>query len=112
MTACNGEGVTLRKRRRLSIDAVGRPTHTAARNQGPQVIRHIVFFSAAEKGSIDVIRQGLSRLADIGEAQHFEVLPNLKVDLFNRDVDLVVYAEFADEAALSRYKAHPIYSEV
>lgn len=112
MPACNGEGVTLRKRRRLPIDAVRRPTHTAARNQGPHVIRHIVFFSAAEKGSIDVIRQGLSRLADIGEAQHFEVLPNLKVDPFNRDVDLVVYAEFADEAALSRYKAHPIYSEV
>jgi hypothetical protein len=76
------------------------------------LIRHIVFFSAAEHHSVDMIRQGLARLADIGEAQHFEVLPNLKVDPFNRDVDVVVYAEFADEAALGRYKAHPIYAEV
>jgi len=76
------------------------------------LIRHIVFFSAAKDGSVERIREGLTRLADIGEAQRFEVLPNLKVDPFNRDVDLVVYAEFADEAALERYKAHPIYAEV
>lgn len=76
------------------------------------MIRHIVFFSAAEQGSVDVIRQGLSRLADIGEARHFEVLLNLKVDPFNHDVDVVVYAEFADEAALGRYKSHPIYAQV
>ena len=27
------------------------------------------------------------------------------------EIDIVVYAEFADQAALSAYKAHPIYAE-
>ena len=76
------------------------------------MIRHIVFFSAARHASIEQIREGLIRLADIGEAQRFEVQPNLKVDPFNSDVDLVVYAECADEAALARYKAHPIYTKI
>lgn len=76
------------------------------------MIRHIVFFSAAGHSDAASIQRGLLRLADIGEARHFEVLPNLKVDPFNRDVDVVVYAEFEDDAALRRYKAHPLYAEV
>ena len=34
-----------------------------------------------------------------------------KVDQIGNDVDVVVYAEFADEAALAAYKAHPTYAE-
>ena len=39
------------------------------------------------------------------------MVQNAKVDQFGNDVDVVVYAEFADEAALAAYKAHPIYAE-
>jgi quinol monooxygenase YgiN len=36
---------------------------------------------------------------------------NTKVDLFSNAIDVVVYAEFEDEAALAAYKAHPTYAE-
>ncbi|TIV05793.1 MAG: Dabb family protein, partial [Mesorhizobium sp.] len=36
---------------------------------------------------------------------------NTKVDLFSNAIDVVVYAEFEDEAALAAYKAHPIYAD-
>jgi len=38
---------------------------------------------------------------------HFEVTENTKVDLNANDVDVVVYAEFADQAALGACRAHP-----
>jgi quinol monooxygenase YgiN len=51
-------------------------------------------------------------LADIPHARHFEVGRNLQSDAINGTrVDLVVYAEFEDEAALAAYKAHPVYAE-
>jgi len=34
---------------------------------------------------------------------------NTKVDPLGNEIDVVVYAEFADEAALAAYKAHPTY---
>ncbi|MET4128844.1 Dabb family protein [Roseovarius sp. MBR-6] len=76
------------------------------------MIRHIVFFSAANPEDVDRIREGLMMLADIPHARHFEVGRNLQSDaIAGARVDLVVYAEFADEAALAAYKAHPIYAE-
>jgi len=76
------------------------------------MIRHIVFFSAADPEDVERIREGLMMLADIPHVRHFEVGRNLQSDAISGDrVDLVVYAEFTDEAALAAYKAHPIYAE-
>jgi len=73
------------------------------------MIRHIVFFSAADPEDVERIREGLMMLADIPHSSHFEVGRNLQSDTISADrVDLVVYAEFTDEAALAAYKAPPI----
>ncbi|MBC7133671.1 MAG: Dabb family protein [Roseovarius sp.] len=75
------------------------------------MIRHIVFFSAADPKDVARIRDGLMMLADIPHARHFEVGRNLQSDpITGARVDLVVYAEFEDEAALAAYKAHPTYA--
>lgn len=74
------------------------------------MIRHIVFFSAACADDVDAIRDGLMMLRDIPHSLHFEVGRNLQTDRINgTQIDLVVYAEFTDEAALEAYKADPIY---
>ncbi len=74
------------------------------------MIRHIVFFSAAKPDDVDTIREGLMMLKAIPEARHFEVGRNIRSDTISGPkVDLVVYAEFADEEALAAYKANPIY---
>lgn len=76
------------------------------------MIRHIVFFSAADPQDIERIREGLMMLAEIPHSSHFEVGRNLQSDSIpGTRVDLVVYGEFADEAALAAYKAHPIYAD-
>ena len=74
------------------------------------MIRHIVFFSAANAKDIEAIRDGLMMLKEIPDAQHFEVGKNLRSDtITGPQIDVVVYAEFTDEAALAAYKANPIY---
>ena len=75
------------------------------------MIRHIVFFTARDRADLGRIVEGLELLGQIPHSEHFEVVRNSKVDQFGNDVDVVVYAEFADEAALAAYKAHPIYAE-
>jgi hypothetical protein len=75
------------------------------------LIRHIVFFSVKEGQDIAAVRAGLERLGTIPYSDLFEVLENTKVDPLGNQIDLVVYAEFADEAALAAYKAHPTYDE-
>ncbi len=75
------------------------------------MIRHIVLFTAKRPEDIDAICNGLELLGTIPHSQVFEVTPNSKVDLFDNEVDVVVYAEFEDEAALAAYKAHPTYAE-
>ena len=75
------------------------------------MIRHIVFFSAADPKDVEAIRDGLMMLKDIPDAQHFEVGQNLHQDTISGpQIDVVVYAEFADEAALDAYKSNPIYA--
>jgi hypothetical protein len=76
------------------------------------VIRHIVFFTARDPKDLGEIVEGLERLGTIPHALHFEVSRNAKVDQIGNDVDVVVYIEFEDEAALAAYKAHPTYAEV
>lgn len=75
------------------------------------LIRHIVFFTAKSDDNLDAICEGLSLLGTIPHSSHFEVSRNSKVDQISNEVDVVVYAEFADAAALAAYKAHPTYAE-
>lgn len=75
------------------------------------MIRHIVFFSAKRREDVEAIRARLSRLGAIPHCSRFEVSLNTKVDPLSDEVDVVVYAEFADSAALAAYKSDPIYAE-
>jgi len=76
-------------------------------DQELNVIRHIVFFAARDREDLPEIIEGLKPLGSIPHVDHFEVTENTKVDLNANDVDVVVYAEFADQAALGAYRAHP-----
>jgi quinol monooxygenase YgiN len=72
------------------------------------VIRHIVFFTVPEE-HLEEVRAGLSILAGIPHARLLEIGTNVKTDQLGTEIDLVVYGEFDDEAALAAYKAHPDY---
>ena len=73
------------------------------------MIRHIVFFSARRKEDVEAVRDGLMALGKIPHSSLFEVTLNTKVDPLSDAIDVVVYAEFEDDAALAAYKAHPLY---
>ncbi|GAA6150387.1 MAG: Dabb family protein [Pseudomonadota bacterium] len=75
------------------------------------MIRHFVFFTAQDADNIDTVRKGLQILTQIPHAQHLEIALNRKSDPASKEVDVVVYGEFADDAALAAYKAHEIYAE-
>ena len=75
------------------------------------IIRHVVFFSAKDPRDIDQIVDGLSMLSAIPSVKHFEVSRNRNEDRFANDVDVIVYAEFEDDAALKAYRAHQIYQD-
>lgn len=75
------------------------------------MIRHIVFFSARAGEDVDAVKSGLELLGSIPYSSVFEVSLNTKVDPLCGAVDVVVYAEFADQAALAAYKSHPVYAE-
>lgn len=74
-------------------------------------IRHVVFFSAIDRADVKRIVDGLSLLQKIPHARTFEVVENNRVDALSSEVDVVVYAEFENDAALQAYKAHPIYQQ-
>jgi len=74
-------------------------------------IRHVVFFNARDPADLPRIVEGLWRLGEIPHSTLFEVRQNTRHDTLSGEVDVVVYAEFADQAALAAYKAHPIYAE-
>ncbi len=74
-------------------------------------IRHIVFFSARDKADIQAIVDGLSELGKIPHSRTFEVRRNTQSDALSSEVDVVVYAEFANASDMAAYKAHPIYEE-
>ena len=75
------------------------------------MIRHIVFFTARDPADLPQIIEGLKLLGTIPHVRHFEVAENARVDQIGNEVDVVVYGEFDDEAALAAYKAHPTYAE-
>ena len=72
-------------------------------------IRHVVFFSAKDRADVPRIVEGLWRLADIPHSEVFEVRQNTRDDALSAEVDVVVYAEFKNQDALTAYKAHPLY---
>ncbi|MBZ9704065.1 MULTISPECIES: Dabb family protein [unclassified Mesorhizobium] len=75
------------------------------------MIRHIVFFSARRGEDVEAVRSGLLALGGIPHSSLFEVTLNTKVDPLSDEIDVVVYAEFTDAAALAAYKAHPLYAQ-
>ncbi|SMC95552.1 Dabb family protein [Primorskyibacter flagellatus] len=75
------------------------------------MIRHFVFFTAQHDGNIEPIRKGLQILKRIPHAQRLEIALNRKSEPTSREVDVVVYGEFADDDALTAYKAHEFYAE-
>jgi quinol monooxygenase YgiN len=74
------------------------------------MIRHIVFFTATPE-NVEAVRAGLSLLTANPHASVLEIGTNVKTDQWGTEIDLVVYGEFVDEAALAAYKAHPIYQQ-
>ena len=75
------------------------------------MIRHIVMFNAKDKADIDAIYQGLKMLEGIEGDWLLNVTKNEKIDQIENEIDVVVYGEFPDNAALVAYKAHPTYEE-
>ncbi|NIA70808.1 Dabb family protein [Pelagibius litoralis] len=75
------------------------------------MIRHIVLFRARRPDDVEAIRSGLDRLREIPDAAHLEVALNGRQDAWSSEIDVVVYGEFRDAAALEAYKAHPLYHE-
>ena len=72
-------------------------------------LRHVVFFSAKNKADLPQIVAGLELLGGIPDATDFEVRQNTQSDALSSEVDVIVYAEFANAEALAAYKAHPLY---
>ena len=75
------------------------------------MIRHIVFFSARNPADLETIESGLTLLERIEAASLLEIRRNLRRDQLGNEIDIVVYGEFADDAALEAYKADPLYAE-
>lgn len=75
------------------------------------MIRHIVFFTARNPANIEPIKEGLLRLTGIPHARRLEIAVNRKSDPLSKEIDVVVYGEFEDDAALAAYKAHELYDE-
>lgn len=74
-------------------------------------IRHVVFFSAKDPADVSRISEGLSALAEIPHSRLFEVVENKRVDALSGEIDVIVYAEFDDDASLAAYKGHKIYQD-
>ena len=91
---------------RAGADAVPRTY-----DRGSSVIRHVVLFTVPDPADRETVEAGLKLLQTNPHALRLEIRPNLKRDLWSNEVDFVVYGEFADEAALAAYKAHPTYEQ-
>lgn len=80
-------------------------------DSGYSMIRHFVFFTAQKEDDLATIRDGLRLLTRIPHAARLEIALNRKSDPTSKEVDVVVYGEFTDDAALAAYKAHELYAE-
>lgn len=74
------------------------------------MIRHVVLFRAQEN-QFDRVLQGLKILEQIPHASLCEVRPNLKLDEWCQEIDVMVYAEFVSEHELALFKKHPMYHQ-
>ncbi len=68
-------------------------------------------FSAKSPENVEDIYQGLKNLENIEGNWLLSVTKNEKLDQIANDIDVVVYGEFPDKAALSQYKKHQIYQD-
>ena len=75
------------------------------------MIRHIVFFTLKDPAQKAGVIAKLEQLGTIPGSTLFEVRANTKSDQIGNDIDIVVYSEFPDIAALRAYKRHPAYTE-
>lgn len=75
------------------------------------MIRHIVLFTAKSENDIETIYKGLKLLETIEGDWSLNIHKNHKIDQIANDIDVVVYGEFSNEAALAQYKSHPTYQK-
>lgn len=76
------------------------------------MIRHVVMFTARDAESAETVLKGLRLLEQNPHSLHLEVGRNLKSDeVEGPRPDFVVYGEFADEAQLRAFRAHPIWKK-
>lgn len=75
------------------------------------MIRHIVFFSVKDPANTQTVLEGLRLLTGIPMRGTLEIGENNQTDALSSEVDIVVYGEFPDQAALNAYKSHPTYQE-
>jgi len=75
------------------------------------MIKHIVFFTAKNADDIDAIYDGLKMLETIECDGTVRIHRNLKIDQIGNDVDIIVYGEFKNNAAMQTYKSHPTYQK-
>lgn len=76
------------------------------------MIRHVVMFTALEPENADRVLKGLRLLEQNPHSLHLEVGRNMKSDeIEGPRPDFVVYGEFADEAQLQAFRAHPIWKQ-
>jgi hypothetical protein len=76
------------------------------------MIGHVVFFSARDKNNIAAVITDLSVFQTNPHAYTIEISRNLQADELTGGVlDVIVYAEFADENQLAVYKAYPVYRQ-
>lgn len=68
-------------------------------------------FSAKRREDVGAILQGLRLLEGIPAAHRLEVSLNQKTDQLANDIDVIVYGEFDDDAALAAFKAHSLYQQ-
>ena len=74
------------------------------------MIRHVVFFSVRDPADLGAVEAGLKILERNPHASRLAIRRNLRRDGLSGEVDVVVYGEFGDAAALEAYKAHPTYA--
>jgi hypothetical protein len=76
------------------------------------MIGHVVFFSARDENNIAAVITDLSVLQTNPYVYTIEISRNLQADeLTGSMLDVIVYAEFADENQLAVYKAYPVYRQ-
>ena len=75
------------------------------------MIRHIVLFRARKSEDIQAMYDGLERLIAIKDANVLEVKLNERKDSWSDEIDVIVYGEFKDLAALNKFKESPVYKD-